>query len=72
MLSAGPRVYRYRRRQARSKLIELIAFVIEKDAHRDPLNDLGEIARGILRRNDAEHRSGRRSDAYDTTVKLMS
>ena len=38
------------------------------DAHRHALDDLGEIARGVFRRQQREHRAGSRRDRFDGAV----
>ena len=60
-------VHTNRDREAWPQFAEFSAIVFEFDAHQHPLDDLGEIAGGILRRDDAEPRtSGRRETKADT------
>src|ERR1700716_806031 len=40
------------------------------DPNRTPLHDLGEIAGGVVRRQQPEHRAGRRRDAVDEACEL--
>ena len=58
-----PRVDADDDREAGPQAAEFGGIVIKLNAHRHPLNDFGEIAGRILRRNDAELRAGGRRKA---------
>ena len=58
-----------RDRKAWPQFAEFSAIVFKFDAHRHTLNDLGEIAGRILRRDDAELRARGRREACDAAAK---
>src|SRR5580700_11502552 len=59
-------------RQTWAQLAEPRVAVIERDADRHALNDLGEIAGGVLRRDHAENRTGPRREAQHMAAKGLS
>jgi hypothetical protein len=61
-----------RGRQARPQFAEARVSVIERDADRDALNDLGKVAGGVLRRDHAEDRPGARCQAEDMAVEDLA
>src|SRR5579864_2183807 len=67
-LPVGPRIDADRRRQTWTQLSEARVAVIERNAHRHALNDLGEVARGVFRRDHTEYRTGARRQALDMAV----
>jgi len=62
-------VHTNRDREAWPQFAEFSAIVFEFDAHLHPLDDLGEIAGRILRRDDAELRARGRREACNATTK---
>src|SRR5579864_2947431 len=67
-LVGGSRIDPDGRRQAWTQLSEARVAVIERNAHRHALNDLGEVAGGVFRRDHAEHRTGAWRQALDVAV----
>src|SRR6516164_6320668 len=69
---ARARIHRRKRRESRPDHAQIRIVIIERDPHRDPLHDLGEIAGGVLRRNYAEDGAGCRGQAQEVTMKDMA
>src|SRR3954452_21893831 len=66
--SGGPGIDADRRRQTRTQLAEARIGVVERDPHRYALDDLGEVAGGVLRRDHGEDRARARRQALDVAV----
>ena len=55
-------------RHARTQFDERVACRVERDLHRDALHDLGEIAGGVVRRQQREFLAAGGRDAVDMAV----
>src|SRR5712671_5578648 len=70
ILGAGAGIDGRINRHARAQQVLLRDILRHTNANRQPLHDLGEVAGGVIRRQQREHRAGRRRDAVDDAAEL--
>src|ERR1700737_1303111 len=70
ILGAGAGIDGRINRHASAQQVLLRDIFRHANANRKPLHDLGEVAGGVIRRQQREHRAGRRRDAVDDAGEL--